>query len=173
MAGHATYPKPSSTFSIYIALIGGEDGSSMWLKENRGDSSPINHGDEFEVTVSGQLTDGTTFSGTDVTRVINPGGAAGGSAGGGTVPVKVYSTAVGGTARISYELPAAGPVSLRMFDAAGRLMRTLEVGYKAAGTHTVTWDRRTDDGSRASSGVYFVRLVHRGRATVKKLLMIE
>jgi hypothetical protein len=128
-------------------------------------------GDGFEVTVSGELMDGTEFSGTDVIRVINPGSA--GSTGGGTVPVKVYPTAVGGTPRISYELAAEGPVNLLIFDASGRLVRTLEAGNRAAGTHTVTWDRRTDDGLEVRSGIYFIRLEQRGQASVQKLLILE
>jgi Tol biopolymer transport system component len=159
--------------SELIALLAGIDGSSLWLTEKGHDVAPIQHGAEFEVVVGAELTDGTSLSGTDVIRVINPGGGARDRTGGATVPVKVHPTAVGGTPRISYELAAEGPVSLRIFDVAGRLMRTLEVGNKAAGTHTVTWDRRTGDGQIVGSGIYFIRLEQRGMANVQKLLILE
>jgi hypothetical protein len=59
-----------------------------------------------------------------------------------------------GTTEVRFSLASAQPVSLRIYDAAGRLIRTLQTGTLPAGEHRRTWDGRADDGTRASSGVY-------------------
>jgi len=159
--------------SELVAFLAGVDGSSHSFAEKSSAVPPIQRGAELEIMVTGQLTDGTPFSGADIIRVINPGAGAGGSTASGTVLVKVYPTAVGRTPRISYELTAEGPVSLRIFDAAGRVVRTLHAGNTAAGTHTVTWDRRTGNGAEVGSGLYFIRLEQNGRTSVQKLLILN
>lgn len=49
-------------------------------------------------------------------------------------------------------------VLLRVYDLRGRLVKTLVEETRAAGPHTVVWDGDGRDGSRVSSGTYFVRL---------------
>lgn len=43
---------------------------------------------------------------------------------------------------------------LRVFDAAGRLVRELRIAPRQAGTYRDYWDGRTEEGRRAPSGVY-------------------
>lgn len=62
-----------------------------------------------------------------------------------------------GTA-IRFDLPVAGRVSLRVYDLAGRLVRTLVDGTETAGSRTVRWDGKDSGGQRVSSGVYFYSL---------------
>jgi hypothetical protein len=50
-------------------------------------------------------------------------------------------------------------VRLEIFDVNGKKVRTLIQGELHPGTYRVTWDRLTDTGQRATSGVYFYRLV--------------
>jgi hypothetical protein len=52
-----------------------------------------------------------------------------------------------------YHLPAAGRVTLKVFDLLGREIATLVDGPVQAGSHSVTWN----PGS-CGSGVYFARL---------------
>jgi hypothetical protein len=60
---------------------------------------------------------------------------------------------------ISFGLPAEGPVSIRIYDAGGRLVRRLLDRHDlAAGPHTVRWDGRGSGGTVVGSGVYFIRL---------------
>jgi hypothetical protein len=49
------------------------------------------------------------------------------------------------------------PVSIRVYDLAGRLVRTLARDVQAPGRHLVTWDGRDEQGASIRSGVYFVR----------------
>ncbi len=64
----------------------------------------------------------------------------------------------GGMAQIRFGLSATGPVALQVFDAGGRLVRTLVEGTLAAGFHTTSWSGETDAGRSAASGIYFYRL---------------
>jgi hypothetical protein len=57
---------------------------------------------------------------------------------------------------IRYFLREPGPVDVRVFDTAGRLVRVLESSVmKQAGMHEVSWDGRDSSGGQAASGVYF------------------
>jgi hypothetical protein len=60
--------------------------------------------------------------------------------------------------RISYGLPSAGEVSLAVFDATGRKVRTLASGLQPAGKHTVAWKGRDSDGRQSANGIYFIRM---------------
>lgn len=75
-----------------------------------------------------------------------------------------------GVLRLRYSLPAAGPASLRLFDAGGRAVRTLVAGSAGAGAHLVEWDGRDDRGGLLPSGTYFARLTAAG-ATVARTLV--
>jgi len=72
---------------------------------------------------------------------------------------------------VAFALPAAGRVSLRLYDVAGRLVRTLEEGELPAGNHTRVWNRRTDRGTTAAPGVYFYRLEAGGKRLGEKVVI--
>jgi subtilisin family serine protease len=72
---------------------------------------------------------------------------------------------------IGFALPEAGPVSLRVFDPTGRLIRTLFEGIHPVGAGEVAWDGLDRAGRPAAAGVYFYRLdTHAGRLTKKMIL---
>lgn len=60
--------------------------------------------------------------------------------------------------RISLDLAHGGHVTLRVFDAKGRLVRELLDGVRSAGAHHVVWDGTDDSGTQVASGQYFCRL---------------
>jgi hypothetical protein len=60
--------------------------------------------------------------------------------------------------RVSFELPAAGHVFLRVFDARGRSVAVLHDGFSAAGLRQFDWDGRDDSGRVQPGGVYLFRL---------------
>jgi hypothetical protein len=75
---------------------------------------------------------------------------------------------------IRYEVPEGGePISLQVFDARGRLIRTLVSGFEAAGEKRVRWDARDDAGVSVASGVYFYRLEMAGRAEARKMVLVR
>jgi hypothetical protein len=63
--------------------------------------------------------------------------------------------------------PQAGPARAEIFDAAGRLVRTLT---RAGGEAPLSWDGRDDAGHETRAGIYLVRLTGGSGATVKRLV---
>lgn len=74
---------------------------------------------------------------------------------------------------IRYELPARGAVDLRVFDVAGRLVRTLYQGVEGAGLREKTWLGRNDEGQSVASGVYFYRLQTADEVQTKRMLLAK
>jgi len=73
-----------------------------------------------------------------------------------------YPNPFNATTAISYQLSADGgrpsAVTLRVYNIAGELVRTLVDERQEAGVHSVIWDGRDGKGQEAGSGVYFYRL---------------
>ena len=59
---------------------------------------------------------------------------------------------------IRFALPTAADVDLAIFNLAGQRVATLADGVRAAGSYTLRWDGRDDDGRALASGVYLYRL---------------
>jgi hypothetical protein len=78
---------------------------------------------------------------------------------------------------IEFSLATDGHATIRVFDAAGRVVRTLVDRDVEAGEHEAVWDGTTDGGQRAASGVYFVRLEMTGHAdgfsATRKLVLLK
>lgn len=74
---------------------------------------------------------------------------------------------------IAFELEREGQATLRVFDVAGRLVRTLIDARLPAGRHEVTWDGRGDRGEKAASGAYFYRLRASGFEKTKRMLLLK
>jgi flagellar hook assembly protein FlgD len=69
---------------------------------------------------------------------------------------------------------ALSPVTVRVYDAAGRAVRTLlHEGAIDAGQREILWDGTDDSGVRVSSGVYLVRLSSRDGSRVARLLLVR
>ena len=62
------------------------------------------------------------------------------------------------TTLISYTLPEAGHVTLKVYDLLGREVRTLVDGFQAEGVRTVAWDATGNAGERLPSGTYLYRI---------------
>jgi hypothetical protein len=61
---------------------------------------------------------------------------------------------------IPYQLAEASPVTVRIYDATGRLVRELDLGVQEAGGHVTRdraayWDGRNELGETVASGVYY------------------
>ena len=74
---------------------------------------------------------------------------------------------------ISYELPIATDVSMDVFDASGRRVRTLIRGRSEAGYRQVTWDGRDERAERCRSAMYFVRLNVGREEFTRKVALVE
>jgi len=72
------------------------------------------------------------------------------------------------TTVLSYQLPVASHVNLRIYDTVGRLVVTLVDGMREAGTHEVTFD-----GSKLASGVYLYKLIARNFMVTEKMILMK
>jgi hypothetical protein len=73
---------------------------------------------------------------------------------------------------IRFELPVATPVRLEVFDAQGRLVRTLADGQFPAGFHAVEWDQRDKSGRALGPGVYLYRIQAGSFRDQKKMVLL-
>ncbi|MCU0607280.1 MAG: C45 family autoproteolytic acyltransferase/hydrolase [Candidatus Edwardsbacteria bacterium] len=78
-----------------------------------------------------------------------------------------------GSAMISYQTPAAGHVSLRVYNIGGQLVRTLVDGPRPAGRHTVRWDGRGDGGLALASATYICLLTAGGRTAAARTTLLR
>jgi hypothetical protein len=74
---------------------------------------------------------------------------------------------------IRFTVPEQGHVALNVYDAGGRLVRTLVDGVRASGTHDATWDGRDDNGAAVGSGVYFYRFTAGKFSESKKMVLLK
>jgi hypothetical protein len=76
-----------------------------------------------------------------------------------------------GHTTIEFALPAAAPVRVEIVDVAGRRVRVLCDEVRAAGRHGVVWDGRGEDGRKAASGVYLLRVMSGGMETSGRVVL--
>jgi len=74
---------------------------------------------------------------------------------------------------ITFSVKERGLVSLKIYNVAGQLVRTLAREELAAGAHTKVWDGRDDAGQRVSSGVYYYKLVANNFSQTKKMVVLK
>lgn len=71
---------------------------------------------------------------------------------------------------VAFSLDRSGPVTLRVVDLAGRVLRTLENRTLGEGRHVARWDGRTDAGGQAAPGLYLLELRSRLGVATRKLV---
>lgn len=74
---------------------------------------------------------------------------------------------------IPFELPRAGRARLAVYDAAGRLVRTLVDGEVPAGRTDARWDGRDDRGRAVAAGTYYARLTAGDVRLVRALALVK
>jgi FlgD Ig-like domain len=74
---------------------------------------------------------------------------------------------------IAFSVKDRTRVSLKVYNVAGQLVRTLADESFGAGAHTKVWDGRNDAGQPVSSGVYFYKLVSNNFTQTKKMVLLK
>jgi len=74
---------------------------------------------------------------------------------------------------IRFSVPRTSEVSLKVYDLAGRVVRTLVAGELAGGEHTAVWRGEDDAGERAPSGLYVYRLTADGTTVARKMMLLK
>jgi len=77
----------------------------------------------------------------------------------------------GGT-RLGFDLPTAARVSLAVYDASGRRVRSLASGTMEAGRYEYAWHGDDDAGHRVAAGLYFVRFDTPGLRRVARVISL-
>jgi hypothetical protein len=75
--------------------------------------------------------------------------------------------------RIGFEVAQTSHVSLRIYNARGRLVRTLIDRRTAPGRYTAGWDGTNSSGRRVAGGVYFYTMQAGGFTATKKMLLLN
>ena len=74
---------------------------------------------------------------------------------------------------ISFQLPVSGHVSLQIFDASGKLVRTLVEEFKTRGLHAFDWDGKDTNGITVTSGIYFYKMQAGDFVETKKMILMR
>jgi hypothetical protein len=79
---------------------------------------------------------------------------------------------------VPYRLSTAGGVTIKIYNVAGQLVRTLELGHREAGSYTVKeraayWNGRNDKGERIASGVYFYHIQSGPFHATKRMVIVK
>ncbi len=86
---------------------------------------------------------------------------------------KAYPNPFNPTTKIAYNLSAQSHVTLTVFDARGRVVRTLVNESRPPGRHTIVWDGRSDRGVEAASGVYFYHIIADDFADAARIVLLK
>jgi len=103
------------------------------------------------------------------------------ASGSGVVAAPVWQFSLGparpnpslGSVTIGYSLAQESPVSIRLYNVAGKLVKTLVSGSGEAGPHEVVWDARDDGGRSVPAGVYFYKMMAGSWGSQRKVVFLE
>jgi hypothetical protein len=75
--------------------------------------------------------------------------------------------------QIKFDLKEKGYVTLKVYNVAGQLVRTLVSGVRDASSYTITWDGKNDRGGAVASGIYFYKMDTKDFSQTKKMVMLR
>jgi hypothetical protein len=67
----------------------------------------------------------------------------------------------------------SAPLTLKIYNVRGQLVRVLAEGEAEPGSHQVVWDGRNDKGEEVSSGVYFYRLAVGDEVQTRRMVLLK
>ncbi len=86
----------------------------------------------------------------------------------GSMPIKeIFPIPFSYETVIKYEVPKTNTVSIKIFDEAGRLVRTLVDNTMSQGSYSARWDGRDTEGRKVAAGCYFCVVKTNGHSTTK------
>lgn len=130
-----------------------------------------NHTLEWQYRKDGSYSAGADCGWLDKVEFV-PGGGAGNNQQESfktTLGDNLFSPKTGGSAKIKFNVPTAGTVSLKIYDLSGKLMRALFEGYSHPGDMQKDWDGKDDSGRYVVPSVYFLHYVYPGGKEVRKI----
>jgi len=85
--------------------------------------------------------------------------------------VQNYPNPFSGATEIRIGLPAASPVTIAVYDVAGRRVASSDLGVMSAGHQALTFDGRDASGRALPSGVYFYRVTAGAETATRKIVI--
>ena len=85
----------------------------------------------------------------------------------------VYPNPFNPSTTISYALANSQNVNFNIFNNRGQMVRSMELGNKAAGNHSFVWDGCDNYGRSVSTGVYFIRMQAGSESFSKKAVLMK
>jgi hypothetical protein len=152
---------------------GGQGGGTIGIHLRRGTSATIVNSIISDFTTFGlRVQHEETFANCAGTAPGLGGctvaGVGGDSNGGRTFAVAAGPNPSFGASTLSFNLSNDSRVTVRIFDAAGRLVDTLADGHMTAGRQTVTWSP-----DRQASGTYFYQVIAGAERATGRLLVLK
>jgi hypothetical protein len=74
---------------------------------------------------------------------------------------------------IKFDLKEKGFVTLKVYNVAGQLVRTLVDGERDAASYSIAWDGRNNLGTDVASGIYFYKMETNGFNDTKKMVLVR
>jgi len=74
---------------------------------------------------------------------------------------------------LKFSLSKGSDVSLEIYNMKGQRVRQLTNHFYSAGTHTLVWDGKDDNGSALGSGIYFSRLTSAAVSKTQKMVLMK
>ncbi|RMF58481.1 MAG: T9SS C-terminal target domain-containing protein, partial [Calditrichaeota bacterium] len=74
---------------------------------------------------------------------------------------------------ISYRLPVATEIELAVYNVLGQKIATLVTGFQKAGTYSVEWNGKDDNGIDVATGIYLFRLHAGNYIKVRKMILLR
>jgi len=74
---------------------------------------------------------------------------------------------------ITYSVPKLGNVKIEVYNVLGKKVATLVNQDQVAGTHSLVWNSSNDNGSKVTSGVYFVKMQAGSFSQTKKMVLVK
>ncbi len=133
----------------------------------------VNDGDELELTLTGSMTDGTSFEGSDCVIILskNPKKDIDGNSG--NMPVENslfgnYPNPFNPSTKIKYSVAQASNVVIKIYDVLGNEIETLVNADKQAGTYELTWQAKN-----IPSGIYFYQMNAGSYTSIQKMILLK
>ena len=80
---------------------------------------------------------------------------------------------ISGEYHIDYSIQQGGLVEIKIFNVKGEMLKTLVSENKQSGNYSITWDGKSNRGSKLPSGVYFYTLRMGGITSSKKMVLLR
>jgi hypothetical protein len=74
---------------------------------------------------------------------------------------------------VNYALPSTSEVAIKVYDVAGKLVKTIVSERLDAGYYTASWSGRDNIGREVAAGVYFIEMNAKGFESQHKVVFVR